>query len=61
MNQNPRPMGIPNRFNQIGSRSSDGKVENTANEFETAYFTWWLPLAIDADPVLRGFLHWDHE
>lgn len=39
----------------------DGKVENTANEFETAYFTWWLPLAIDADPALRGFLHWDHE
>ncbi len=28
--------------------------------FCVAYFTWWLPLAMDANPELRGFLHWDH-
>lgn len=29
--------------------------------FETAYAAWWLPLAIDADPSLRGFSDWLHE
>ncbi|WP_110648457.1 DUF3320 domain-containing protein [Salinicola peritrichatus] len=31
------------------------------NAFVAAYATWWLPLAMDAEPVLRGFSHWEHE
>ncbi|WP_380059422.1 DUF3320 domain-containing protein [Kushneria avicenniae] len=29
--------------------------------FVSAYAAWWLPLAIDAQPPLRGFSHWAHE
>ncbi len=29
--------------------------------FEAAYAAWWLPLAMDAEPCLRGFTHWAHE
>lgn len=29
--------------------------------FTTAYAQWWLPQAMDAEPVLRGFSHWSHE
>lgn len=29
--------------------------------FAAAYATWWLPRAMDAEPVLRGFSHWSHE
>ena len=28
--------------------------------FDRAYAGWWLPLAIDAEPELRGFRHWEH-
>ena len=28
--------------------------------FDRAYAAWWLPLAIDAAPALRGFRHWEH-
>lgn len=30
-------------------------------EFLAAYFSWWTPRAMDADPALRGFLVWEHE
>lgn len=29
--------------------------------FAIAYAQWWLPQAMDAEPVLRGFTHWSHE
>ncbi|MFG1331116.1 DUF3320 domain-containing protein [Xanthobacter autotrophicus] len=29
--------------------------------FRQAYAAWWLPLALDADPVLRGFRRFQHE
>lgn len=29
--------------------------------FTTAYAKWWLPKAMDAEAVLRGFSHWSHE
>lgn len=29
--------------------------------FERAYMRWWLPLAMDAEPVLRSFAQWQHE
>ncbi|MGH1370060.1 MAG: DUF4011 domain-containing protein [Maritimibacter sp.] len=29
--------------------------------FTTAYAKWWLPQAMDAEAVLRGFSHWTHE
>ncbi|WP_238121316.1 MULTISPECIES: DUF3320 domain-containing protein [unclassified Xanthobacter] len=33
----------------------------TANAFRLAYARWWLPLAMDADPVLRRFRRYQHE
>lgn len=39
----------------------DGRITDTAAAFRIAYCNWWLPLALDASPVLRGFAHWEHE
>ena len=40
----------------------EGRIAGDAvRAFERAYARWWLPLAIDAAPVLRGFLHWEHD
>jgi very-short-patch-repair endonuclease len=39
----------------------DGRISEAAAAFRTAYLHWWLPLALDASPVLRGFAHWEHE
>lgn len=37
-------------------------LEIPADEaFAAAYAAWWLPHAMDAEPVLRGFSHWSHE
>ena len=38
-----------------------GAVGDARTAFRVAYFHWWLPLAIDADERLRGFVHWEHE
>ncbi len=39
-----------------------GLLEIRAEDaFTTAYANWWLPLAMDAEPCLRGFSHWAHE
>ncbi|MEM6942378.1 MAG: DUF4011 domain-containing protein [Pseudomonadota bacterium] len=37
-----------------------GAVDDARGAFERAYFAWWLPLALDARPPLKGFVHWDH-
>lgn len=37
------------------------EIEDAEASFRIAYFTWWLPLALDASPALRGFRHWSHE
>ncbi|QUS37222.1 DUF4011 domain-containing protein [Falsirhodobacter algicola] len=29
--------------------------------FERAYAAWWVRLAMDAEPELRGFAHWQHD
>lgn len=34
---------------------------DSGRAFRRAYAAWWLPLALDADPVLRGFLRFRHE
>lgn len=40
----------------------EGRLEGDAEAaFVSAYAAWWLPLAIDAQPPLRGFSHWAHE
>ncbi|EGB15668.1 Ribosomal protein L24E [Pseudodesulfovibrio mercurii] len=39
----------------------DGEIEDARADFRAAYFTWWLPLALDASSELRGFRHWSHE
>lgn len=38
-----------------------GAVDKPVDDFLVAYFTWWLPLAIDQKPKLRGFVHWEQE
>ncbi|WP_035025616.1 DUF3320 domain-containing protein [Gemmobacter nectariphilus] len=37
------------------------EIPDTAVAFERAYMAWWLRLAMDAEPVLRGFAHWQHD
>lgn len=32
-----------------------------AEAFRQAYMRWWLPLAIDREPVLRAFTGWEHK
>ncbi|HQU69964.1 MAG TPA: DUF3320 domain-containing protein [Albidovulum sp.] len=36
-------------------------ISDTALAFEHAYAAWWLRLAMDAEPALRGFAHWQHD
>lgn len=36
-------------------------AEEAGGAFRLAYARWWLPLAMDADPVLRGFRRFQHE
>lgn len=36
-------------------------VPDTTRAFEQAYMAWWLRLAMDAEPCLRGFAHWEHD
>lgn len=38
-----------------------GLIGDAKRDFKIAYFAWWLPLAIDLSPTLRGFVHWEHE
>ena len=39
-----------------------GMIDGAAvKEFERAYAAWWLPLAMDASPALRGFTRSRHE
>ena len=35
--------------------------EGTRNAFRVAYARWWLPKALDGDPVLREFRRFQHE
>lgn len=37
------------------------RPDDLARAFELAYARWWLPGAIDRDPVLRGFRSYRHE
>ncbi len=36
-------------------------IADVPQAFEQAYMAWWLRLAMDAEPSLRGFAHWEHE
>ncbi|TGN42174.1 DUF3320 domain-containing protein, partial [Paracoccus liaowanqingii] len=36
-------------------------IPDAARAFEQAYMAWWLRPAMDADPCLRGFAHWEHD
>lgn len=40
---------------------ADALVVPAKDAFATAYAHWWLPQAMDAEPVLRGFSYWKHE
>ena len=36
-------------------------IADAATAFEQVYMAWWLRLAMDAEPTLRGFAHWQHD
>lgn len=39
-----------------------GRLDRPARDaFEAAYADWWLPRAMDAEPLLRDFAHWAHD
>ena len=37
------------------------RVRNPVEEFESAYFKWWLPRTMDREPILRGFSGYRHD
>ena len=37
------------------------KVGNPIEEFDSAYFKWWLPRRMDREPILRGFSGYRHD
>lgn len=50
--------GLTSLVEVVEARTLTGAVEEA---FTTAYAQWWLPQAMDAEAVLRGFSHWSHE
>lgn len=38
----------------------NGTALDARAAFRSAYFSWWLPLAMDQSDELRSFAHWDH-
>jgi len=50
--------GLTSLVEAVEARTLTGAVEEA---FTTAYAQWWLPQAMDAEAVLRGFSHWSHE
>ena len=38
-----------------------GVTLDPKTDFLRAYFSWWLPLAIDRRSTLRTFTHWEHD
>ncbi|MFW8635872.1 DUF3320 domain-containing protein [Cribrihabitans pelagius] len=50
--------GLTSLVEAVEARTLAGPAEEA---FTTAYAQWWLPQAMDAEPVLRGFSHWSHE
>ena len=45
----------------VGALESGMIAGAAVKEFERAYAAWWLPLAMDASPALRGFTRSRHE
>ncbi|WP_347138260.1 DUF3320 domain-containing protein [Paracoccus sp. SSK6] len=37
------------------------EIPDTVRAFEQAYMAWWVRPAMDAEPCLRGFAHWEHD
>ena len=45
----------------VTSLESGELIDPAEDAFLSAYASWWLPRAIDADDALRSFSHWGHE
>ncbi|PWL16429.1 DNA helicase [Falsochrobactrum shanghaiense] len=45
----------------VAALEENADIEDTTRAFEQAYMAWWLRLAMDAEPCLRGFAHWQHD
>ncbi|WP_417208483.1 DUF3320 domain-containing protein [Antarctobacter sp.] len=50
--------GLTSLVEAIEAHTLSGPADKA---FTTAYAQWWLPQAMDAEPVLRGFSHWSHD
>ena len=44
-----------------GLETGEVPAQHAIEVFRLAYARWWLPLVLDADPVLRGFHRFRHE
>ncbi|MDO5656755.1 MAG: DUF3320 domain-containing protein [Paracoccus sp. (in: a-proteobacteria)] len=45
----------------VAALEEKADIDDAARAFERAYMAWWLRLAMDAEPCLRGFAHWQHD
>jgi very-short-patch-repair endonuclease len=45
----------------VSALEAKADLADAAVAFEQAYMGWWLRLAMDAEPCLRGFAHWQHD
>ncbi|SDF35566.1 DUF4011 domain-containing protein [Limimaricola pyoseonensis] len=53
-----RAVGLAPLVEALEAERLDRPAEDA---FAAAYAAWWLPRAMDADPVLRDFAHWAQE
>lgn len=60
--QETRHMAVSSGLAPLVEAVESGEViAETGQEFEKAYMTWWVRLAMDAEPALRRFSQWQHE
>ena len=59
-------VGVKNKAVNLGlapmvQAIEENKVRDPLEEFESAYFKWWLPRTMDREPILRGFSGYRHD
>lgn len=45
----------------VSALETGAPIPDAAQAFDRAYMAWWLRLAMDAEPCLREFAHWQHD
>jgi very-short-patch-repair endonuclease len=56
-----RSVAIERSLSPLVDALESGQEFSAIDSFRNAYFTWWLPHALDSSPVLRDFAHWEHK